>query len=221
MTTIRKIPLVTNETYHIFNKSIAGYEIFNTKEEFLRIVEVIKHYQPAKTKIRFSKREEIKNDDSISPLPRLPQENKLVEIIAYCIMPTHIHLILKQTVDKGISTFMSLISNSYSRYFNLKHKRKGPLWENEFKNVLITSDEQLLHLTRYIHLNPVSAFIVNRPGEWTASSYKEYLGEVADAQKICNFENLLNIVPSSYREFTEDRISYQRELAQIKHLILE
>ncbi len=221
MTTIRKFPLVTNETYHIFNKSIAGYEIFNTKEEFLRIVEVIKHYLPVKTKIRFSKREEIKNDDSISLLPRLPQENKLVEIIAYCIMPTHIHLILKQTVDKGISTFMSLISNSYSRYFNLKHKRKGPLWENEFKNVLITSDEQLLHLTRYIHLNPVSAFIVNRPGEWTASSYKEYLGEIDDAQKICNFNDLLTVVPSSYREFVENRISYQRELAQIKHLILE
>lgn len=221
MATIRKIPLVTNETYHIFNKSIAGYEIFNTKEEFLRIAEVIKHYQPVKTKTRFSKREEIKNDCSISPLPRLPQENKLVEIIAYCIMPTHIHLILKQTVDKGISTFMSLISNSYSRYFNLKHKRKGPLWENEFKNVLITSDEQLLHLTRYIHLNPVSAFIVNKPGEWTASSYKEYLGEIDSAQKICNFNDLLTIVPSSYREFVEDRISYQRELAQIKHLILE
>lgn len=221
MTTIRKIPLVTNETYHIFNKSIAGYEIFNSKEGFLRIIEVIRYYQPVKTKIRFSKREEIKNDDSISPLPRLPQENKLVEIIAYCIMPTHIHLILKQAADKGISTFMSLISNSYSRYFNLKHKRKGPLWENEFKNVLITSDEQLLHLTRYIHLNPVSAFIVNRPGEWTASSYKEYLGEVDDAQKICNFDDLLNISLSSYREFVEDRISYQRELTQIKHLILE
>lgn len=221
MATIRKIPLVTNEFYHIFNKSIAGYRIFNSTEEFLRIVEVIQYYQPRGRKIRFSKREEIKTKPSGAEISELPKEEKLVEIIAYCIMPTHIHLILKQAIDKGISIFMSQISNSYARYFNVKHKRKGPLWEKEFKNVRITSDGQLLHLTRYIHLNPVSAFLVNRPGEWIDSSYKEYLGEIDAAQKICNFDDLLTIVPSSYKEFVEDRISYQRELEQIKNLILE
>jgi putative transposase len=78
-------------------------------------------------------------------------------------MPTHIHLVLRQLKDGGISKFMSNILNSYSRYFNIKHNRKGPLWEGRFRKVLVGSDEQLLHLTRYVHLNPVTACLVDKP----------------------------------------------------------
>ncbi len=78
-------------------------------------------------------------------------------------MPTHIHLILKQLKEDGISAYMSKILNSYTCYFNRRTKRKGPLWESRFKRVEVTSDEQLLHLTRYIHLNPVTAHIVEEP----------------------------------------------------------
>ena len=219
MVTIRKIPLVSGEIYHIFNKSIAGYKIFNTKGEFLRMMEVTQYYLWGRRKIRFSKWKEIR-ENRLSEIEVLKEE-KIVEIIAYCIMPTHIHLILKQIRDKGISIFMSQISNSYARYFNEKHKRKGPLWEKEFKNILITTDEQLLHLTRYIHLNPVSAFLVDKPEDWFASSYREYLGEVEELQRICNCEDFLDITPSSYKEFVENRIPYQRELEKIKNLILE
>ena len=60
-----------------------------------------------------------------------------VEIIAYCIMPTHFHLVVKQLKEDGISFFIQQILNSYSRYFNIKTKRKGPLWEGRFQNVII------------------------------------------------------------------------------------
>lgn len=150
----------------------------------------------------------------------LSEKTKSVDIIAYCLMPTHIHLIFKQLEDNGISRSVNNILNSYTRYFNIKHKRKGPLWESRFKSKRIESDEQLLHLSRYIHLNPVTAFLSDKPESWQYSSYKEFLG-IKETPTFCNFTNHINIFPADYKKFTEDRISYQRELAKIKDLLTE
>jgi putative transposase len=135
-------------------------------------------------------------------------------------MPTHIHFLLQQLVENGISIFMRNILDSYTRFFNIRHNRKGPLWEGRSKKVLAKTNEELLHFTRYIHLNPVTAYLVDKPEDWEASSYREYIGlEVED--RICNYEDVLEINPRTYKEFVEDRISYQRELAKIKHLLCE
>jgi len=135
-------------------------------------------------------------------------------------MPTHVHLILKQLTSDGISDFIGKVLNSYSKYFNTKHKRKGPLWEERFKNILVITDEQLLHLTRYLHLNPATALIVEKPEDWPYSSYCEYLG-IGQGIGLCKYQDILNINPKSYRKFVNDRISYQRELAKIKALITD
>lgn len=210
---MRKDLLATGEVYHIFTRSIAGFKIFNNNNEFSRMIGGICYYQKEKPDIRFSK-----FINSFSP-KKVIKEN-LVKIIAYCLMPTHLHLILKQIKEKGISIFMNNILNSYTRYFNIKHCRKGPLWEARFKNVLIKTDEQLLHLTRYIHLNPVTAYLVDKPDNWKISSYNEYLnGDGDDA--ICDYNDVLEIEPAPYKIFVEDMISYQRDLAKIKHLLLE
>jgi putative transposase len=113
------------------------------------------------------------------------------------------------------------ILESYSSYFNAKHKRKGPLWESKFKNILVDSDEQLNHLVRYVHLNPTTARHVESPEEWLFSSYREYIGEISDNQKVCQFDDILDIKPNSYRKFVTDQVSYQRELAQIKKLLFD
>ncbi len=150
----------------------------------------------------------------------LRQKAKIVDIIAYCIMPTHIHLIFKQLEDNGISRSVNNILNSYTRYFNTKHKRKGPLWESRFKSKLVENEEQLLHLSRYIHLNPVTAFLVDKPELWRYSSYREYLG-IEETPRYCHFNSHINVLPGNYKKFTEDRISYQRELTRIKDLFIE
>lgn len=147
--------------------------------------------------------------------------DKLVQIIAYCVMPTHIHFALKQLKDAGISLFMGNIQNSYARYFNIKYNRKGPLWESKFKAKRVNNDEQLLHLTRYIHLNPVTAGIVDNPADWAASSYAEYLKINKEEKGMCEYSELIDFDPDKYKEFVDDRISYQRELAEIKHLICD
>ena len=203
---MRKDSLVIGEIYHIFNKSIAGFAIFNNESEFSRMRDVVRYYQIKKPAIKFSRyirfrTDQDKNNDDIASIGK----EKLVEIIAYCIMPTHLHLALKQLTKDGISIFMSTILNSYTRYFNTKHKRKGPLWESRFKSVLVETDEQLLHLTRYIHLNPVTAFLVDKPEEWKASSYNEYLLKVSGSDRTCNYDGILDIEPSSYRKFVFDK----------------
>jgi putative transposase len=162
---MRKEALVTGQVYHIFSKSIAGFKIFNNEEDYSRYILSMRYYMRERTGVSFCnalKEPEVKKGGV----------DILVQIIAYSTMPTHIHFALKQLKDKGITTFMRRFLDSYTRYFNIKHNRKGPLWEGKFKNVLVSSDEQLLHLSRYIHLNPVAALLVDKPEEWGASSYK-------------------------------------------------
>ena len=216
---MRQHSLEEGKIYHIFNKSIAGFKIFNNDSEFSRILDVIRFYQASDRKISFSNFVRTTADNKDSFFNSNQNNIKLVEIIAYCIMPTHFHLILKQLVEDGISVFMNNTENSYARYFNLKHKRKGPLWEGRFKNVPVESDEQLLHLTRYVHLNPVTAYLVNRPQDWGASSYGEYI--LDKDSNICRYSHILNIEPKSYQSFVRDNIAYQRELARIKDLMLD
>jgi len=219
----RKEELVVGQVYHIFSRSIAGFKIINNESEFSRMRATIRYYRREKPPIKFSKfiKSARVKDNHPAETILLADQEKLVEIIAYCLMPTHLHLILKQLKENGISAFMSNILNSYTRYFNTKIDRKGPLWEGRFKNVLVETDEQLLHLTRYIHLNPVTAYLINKPEEWPASSYQEYLLKVNDNDRICKYNDILDIEPTSYREFVEDMTSYQRELATIKELLFE
>lgn len=221
---LRKNPLVKEEIYHIFSRSIANFHIFNDNTEFSRMMQLLRYYQ-VDNDLRISDFLELKLVKNVSfdvAFDKLIKgKNRLADIIAYCLMPTHIHLILKQLSDKGVSTYLSNILNGYTRYFNVKHKRKGPLWESEFKNVSVKNNEQLLHLTRYIHLNPVTAHLVEKPENWAFSSYNEYLSQTYKTSAICNFDGTLEIKPSLYRKFVNDQISYQRELAKIKNLIID
>lgn len=218
----RKATLYTGEIYHVFNRSIAEFRILNDATEFSRMLQVIKYYQ-INNEIKLSDFLELemvlKNgfDGFLKIIS--PDKVKRVQIIAYCLMPTHFHLVLKQLTDNGISTYLRNLQNSYSHYFNTKHRRRGPLWESKYKNVLVTNDEQLNHLVRYLHLNPSAAGLVKKPEDWHFSSYKEYLSKIDNS--ICQFSDLLDIKPSSYRRFVNDQISYQRELSKIKKLLLE
>jgi putative transposase len=215
-----KIPLVKGEIYHIFSKSIAGFEIFRKDSEYRRMKDLLKYYKMENVPLRFSAFIEIKDKEKFFQ-KHFASQRALVDIIAYCLMPTHIHLLLKQLKEDGISVFMRNVLNGYTRYFNIKTKRKGPLWESRFQRVLVNTDEQLLHLSRYICLNPVTAYLVNKPQDWEFSSYKEFLGEVEDKERICSYSEVLDIDPQRYKEFVNSQIDYQRELAEVKKLFLE
>jgi putative transposase len=218
--------VATGQIYHIFNKSIAGFEIFSSDFEFERMMKMMKYYQYKEYRHPFShllRISEVKKSGLQNYINSLSiMSEKLVQIIAYCFMPTHFHFALKQLADRGISTFINNLLNSYTRYFNKKINRKGPLWEGRFSKVLVRNDEQLLHLTRYIHLNPVTARLREKPEDWNASSYMEYLKKVNDDDAVCKFDELFSKdALANYKTFVEDRISYQRNLAKIKHLLID
>lgn len=222
----RRETLATGETYHIFNRSIADFVIFNNRDEFIRMLQLIEYYR-IENELKFSdflELEIVQKKGFYQAIKSFSKnEEELVQFIAYCLMPTHVHFVLKQVSKNGISQFIGKICNSYTRYFNTVHKRKGPLWESRFKNVLVDDDTQLLHLTRYVHLNPVTISLVKRAEDWQFSSYNEYIlkEKAIDINKICQFEDLLEIKPLLYRKFVNDRVSYQKELAKIKQLLIE
>lgn len=206
--------------YHVFTKSIEGYRIFRNNADYERMRGLLSFYKIKNPVMRYCQFQELKNKDRF--FMKYPvSEELLVEIIAYCLMPTHIHLILSEQNEKGISLYMARILNSYTRYFNTKYKRKGPLWQGRFKKVPVRTDEQLYHLTRYLHLNPTSENLVTKPEDWRFSSYREFLGLISDDKRICNFAEYLKIERESYREFVSSRRDYQREISKIKSLCLE
>lgn len=223
MATIRKVVFRNDEIYHVFNRGLDRRSIFTDKNEFERIQKLIKFYRHKDIPIRFSQVNHQPIEIKERMLKNLYKSERIIDILAYCIMPNHFHFLLKQTDDKGISTFIANIANAYTKYFNTKHKRTGNLFEGVFKAVHIETEEQLIHVSRYIHLNPVASSIIpDRELEnYRWSSYPEYLS--LSKEEISQKELILSMFKSvrDYREFVNDQIDYAKQLDAIKHLILE
>ena len=149
---------------------------------------------------------------------------KLVDVFSYCFMPTHFHFLLKQTEDNGISKFISQFENSYTRYFDTRNERQGGIFLNQFKAKRIELGEVLLHVQRYIHLNPYSSCLVKDIDQlinYEYSSLSEYLDDRITG--LCNQESVMSLFKNKkmFRSFTLDQAEYQRNLEYIKHLTFE
>jgi putative transposase len=220
----RLVPLVNENYYHVVNRGIAEIPAFQNRWNYKRFVSYLSYYQNIDVPGRFSFFLQLSKNERIKILSEMKKEKHFyVDIIAYCLMPTHFHLLLKQTVDNGISIFMSKITNSYTRYFNVKNGRKGSLFQGNFKAVKIDNENQLLHVSRYIHLNPYSSGIIKSLSEidkYDHSSLSEYLhlnGNMCQKNVILSYFNK----SYSYKDYVFDRAEYQKELEFIKHLVLE
>lgn len=151
----------------------------------------------------------------------LDTNKKIVEIICYCLMPNHFHFLLKQVREGGITEFISKISNSYTKYYNIKNNRVGPLLQGDFKAVHVESDEQLIHLSRYIHLNPLVGYVTKDLEIYRWSSYREYIG--LDNSEICAKDIILGQFKSldDYKQFVLDQEDYAKNLEMIKHQLID
>ena len=157
-----------------------------------------------------------------------------MEIVAFCLMPNHFHLILKQLKDGGITKFMRKLGTGYAMYFNQKNKRNGVLFQGKFKAIPIENDNYLIHLSRYIHINPIEFTEPdwktkgiknwNEAGEFLKhyrwSSYLDYIG-IKNFPSIIN-KNVINSLfsgESSYENFIGRFVGGDSEV--INNLILE
>lgn len=221
----RKVVLAPQQTYHIFNRGVAALPIFLNFREHLRFLGLVDYYRFSNTPFSFSQLMSMPKEEREKILIELKRKNAIhVEIFAYCLMPNHFHFLLKQITDKGISVFMSNLQNSYVKYFNIRNERAGPLFQSMFKGVRIENDSQFLHVSRYIHLNPSTAYIVEpeKLKDYRWSSLNDYLNGL-DSLSFVKSDPILSFFKESkdYEKFILDRVSYQRELDKIKHLMLE
>ena len=144
------------------------------------MVKALWYYRYASVPIRFSMYLNLSQEFRFTFDQKLKESNDFgVSVLSFCLMPNHFHLVVKQRKENGIKNYLANISNSYTKFFNTKHDRVGPLLQGTFKAVWIETDEQLLHVVRYIHLNPVEAGIVQAPENYLWSSYPAYLGKIA------------------------------------------
>lgn len=198
---------VENGYYHIYNRGVEKRIIFLDKQDYSVFLSYLKSYLLPKDKKELYERLSDQNissgaKDKILKLLRLNNFHKEITLLAYCLMPNHFHFFVKQKNIESIDRFMNSLGTRYTMYFNRKYKRVGSLYQGVYKAVLIMSDEQFLHLSRYIHkqalpIQPSSYFdyIFRSKTEWVHPeevlahfsktnkkySYENFVGEASDA----------------------------------------
>jgi len=220
----RDIQLVNEGIYHVFNRGINSQKIFNCDRDYYQFLDRIQYYQNDNLSMRYSHFNDLPlviKDDLLNKLSS--KKEFLVDIIAYCLMPNHFHFILKQKVDNGISKYISNLTNSYTRYYNIKHKRTGPILQGKFKAIGIESNEQICHLSRYIHLNPYSMGIIDNFRELLKYPYSSLPEYVNHQKRICDSGIILGQFQdiASYKKFVFDHADFQKNLQVIKQCLLE
>lgn len=138
---------------------------------------------------------------------------KQFEIICYCLMDNHIHILL-QTKERHLKDFITRVNSIYAKFFNKKYNYLGHLYQDRYFSELVETDTQLLETSRYIHLNPVRANMVKMPEEYKWSSYSMIIGltrqKLIDSAKILSYFNENNN-RELYKKFVESVIKVKTD----------
>ncbi len=146
----RAEPLVGGGFYHIYNRGVDRRRVFFSRENSLFFLRRL--------------RDHLAVGDAAG-----------VEVLAYCLMPNHYHLLVRPHGD-DLAVRLGALSKSYTQAINRQQDRVGPLFQGRFKAKLVEKEAGMVHLSRYIHLNPVAAGLVRDPTDWEFSSMPEYAG---------------------------------------------
>ena len=163
--------LVTGEIFHVLNRGVDKRKIFLDDRDYLRFIHDLFEFNdvnPALNIGRYlngSQLNDLRNQ-SISRTPR----KLIVEILAFCLMPNHFHLLLRQRMEGGITKFMRKLGIGYANYFNQKYERTGTLFQGRYKAVLVNREVHFIHLPYYIHFNPLDLIMP----EWRMGKIKNY-----------------------------------------------
>jgi len=218
---LRLEPFLNNCIYHVFNKTIDKKRVFENDDNCHHFYETLRYYRSNKATVSYSKLSRLQSDIYQNLIKQVSLHKYFkIEILAYCLMPTHFHLLIKQKLNNGTQRVVSDILNSFTHYFNIKRERKGPIFLPKFKSVMIRTDEQLIHVSRYIHLNIYSSGLTNLEGlrtyKW--SSYKTYINkikdELVDTERVLS---LFNFNRERYKKFVESNAEYQKTLERVKY----
>ncbi len=164
---------IEDSYYHVYNRGVEKRNIFRDDYDYRVFMNLLKIYLSPLP-------DAINEMEKIFPTKKIRIKKTFhdeIDIISLCLMPNHFHLLLHQNSSKSITEFMRAVCTSYSMYFNKKYSRVGSLFQSIFKAVYVSKDEYLLHLSRYIHRNPLklTGFNPVKLGEYPYSSFSTYL----------------------------------------------
>jgi putative transposase len=232
----KRPPLVTGEIYHVVIRAIEGLKLFRNEKDYFRMIHDLFEFNDENPTSSI-----FRNIIARSVLAKLEERRKrklLVEILAFCLMPNHIHLLLKQIGDGGISKFMRKLGAGYGGYYNKKYKRSGHLFDGRYKLIHIKNNKQLMTAFVYIHTNPVAIII---PGwkekgindrdfqevskflvKYRWSSYPDYL-ENKNFPSLTSREFLTELMGGvqECQKFVDDSLQFKKELADFDQIVIE
>ena len=210
---------VKNSIYHVYNRGVEKRKIFQDEQDHEVFLHLLKYYLSPLDQNPESY--PLKGFSGITIVRPRPLENLVdeVKLLAYCLMPNHFHLLIKQISETGMTRLLQKLLTIYSMYFNKKYDRVGHLFQGPYRAVLVEKDEYLLHLSRYIHLNP-SELTGPGPVNYPFSSYGYYLGEknapwIHPNLVLSYFENpdrLPFLKGFTYKEFVEGSTQDAKEI---------
>jgi putative transposase len=236
----RKRDFVNGEIYHVILKRIGDELLFRDTNDYYRGVFSIYEFNTSKpTEIYLRRRARIaEKKRERNQIPLIDKREKLVEVLAFTLMPNHIHLLLRQLQDNGITNFVKKIGSGYPLYFRKKHNQpgKGYFFQGRFASVHIKSDDQLLTVFTYIYANPLSLiesgwkkgkvknlrraieFLENY--KW--SSYQDYLGK-KNFPSVTDRNFLLETIGGwkKVRETVNDWIKHKKTIKGENEIFLE
>ena len=198
--------------YHIYNRGVDKRDIYLSEADYQYFLLGLDYYRDSQAKQPLSQTDTRR----IDPLRLIKQP--VVEVLCYYLLPNHYHLLVREDSTHGVGTYLSKIQNSYTQYFNTHQHRSGHLFQGPFQIVQVETDEQLLILSRYIHLQGFTAQLTNS----IESPWSSVGGYLASEKTFCNTKLISSLAKSqSYRDFLENYKEYARTLATIKHLLHE
>lgn len=156
-------PLIAiNEIYHIYNRGVEKRTVFLEDKDYLRFIhDLFEFNNTAPTPnitYHLKQSSEESSEVGLPNIKRMPRK-LLVEILAFCLMPNHFHMMVRPRFETGITEFMRKLGTGYTNYFNRKYQRVGPLFQGKYKIVRIADESHFIHLPYYIHLNPLDLVI--------------------------------------------------------------
>lgn len=229
----------TNEIYHVYNRGVEKRKIFLNDKDHLRFIHDLFEFNDQEPALNLNYYFNRQSQSMEVKLPYInPERNKrkfLVELQAFCLMPNHFHLMLKQLVDNGITEFMRKIGTGYTNYFNKKYTRVGSLFQGPYKSTIIKSEAHFIHLPYYIHFNPLDLYMpewrdkkiknfnkaLKYLKDYRWSSYLDYIGK-KNFPSVTQREFLLDFLGGS-KEYKKETTKWLREidLDEIKYLTME
>lgn len=186
---MKKPSFVNDAIYHVYNRGVEKRDVFtNNSDRFRFIHDLFEFNDQAPAQNLYYKQPTLKSYEVQPHKEETKPRKLLVEILAFCLMPNHYHLLLKQKIDGGIIDFMQKLGTGYTMYFNKKYERVGSLFQGRFKAILVNNEAHFIFLPHYIHLNPLDLIMP----QWRERKIKDY-------KKAIDF--LENYRWSSYRDY--------------------